>query len=181
MEIALHFYQAILEVPEICYDKTGPSFDLPDGGGNGKTFRRVLLRKPISHQGAFSKLLGGIEIELVQAMKETPKRIYQDRYWGDCGFIHLCFDVINMDVLKNRMEKAGYSFTVDSASSFLMGTSAGRFCYAEDPDGTLIELAETHRVPIIKKIGWYLNLKKRKDHKRLPDWMISLLALNKIR
>jgi catechol 2,3-dioxygenase-like lactoylglutathione lyase family enzyme len=80
MEKAVHFYQAILDGPEICYDKTGPSFDLPDGWRNGETFRRLLLRKPISHQGAFSKLLGGIEIEWVQAMKETPKRIYQDRY-----------------------------------------------------------------------------------------------------
>jgi catechol 2,3-dioxygenase-like lactoylglutathione lyase family enzyme len=181
MEKALHFYQTIMDAAEIVYDKSEPSFDMPNGVGNEKKFRRVLLRKPISQQGAFSKLLGGIEIELVQAIGETTIHIYKDRYWGDCGFIHLCFDVINMDNLKTKMEKAGYIFTVDSASSFSMGTSAGRFCYTEDPDGTLIELVETHRVPIFKKLGWYLDLQKRKDNKRLPGWMISLLALNKIR
>jgi hypothetical protein len=61
-----------------------------------------------------------------------------------------------------------------------MGKSAGRFCYVEDPDGTLVELVETHKVPIFKKAGWYLNLQKRKHHKPLPDWMISMMALNKI-
>jgi hypothetical protein len=29
------------------------------------------------------------------------------------------------------------------------------FCYIEDPDGTLIELVETHKSAIFKKIGWF--------------------------
>ena len=52
------------------------------------------------------------------------------------------------------METAGYTFTVDSASSFSMENSSGRFCYTEDPDGALIEFVETHQLPIFKKIGW---------------------------
>jgi hypothetical protein len=62
-----------------------------------------------------------------------------------------------------------------------MGTSAGRFCYVEDRDGTLIELVETHKVPILKKLNWSLNLKTRKNEGPLPDWMIGMLALNKIK
>ncbi len=100
---------------------------------------------------------------------------------GDCGFIHLCFDVLHMDLLKQKSTEAGYNFTVDSANSFSMGTSAGRFCYVEDADGTLIELVETHKVPILKKFNWSLNLQTRKNEGPLPDWMIGMLALNKIK
>jgi hypothetical protein len=48
--------------------------------------------------------------------------------------------------------------------------------YIEDPDGTLIELVETHKVPILKKIGWFLDLRKRDQEKPLPTWMIKMLA-----
>ncbi len=62
-----------------------------------------------------------------------------------------------------------------------MDNASGRFCYIEDPDGTLIELVETHKVPILKKIGWYLDLRKRNQEKPLPRWMIKMLALSKVK
>ena len=31
-----------------------------------------------------------------------------------------------------------------------MGDAAGQFAYIEDPDGTLIEFVETHKVPLVK-------------------------------
>jgi len=34
-----------------------------------------------------------------------------------------------------------------------MGEASGHFAYVEDPDGTLIEFVETHKIPIIKKLG----------------------------
>ncbi len=83
--------------------------------------------------------------------------------------------------LKKQAAQNGYSFTVDSIDSFGMEGASGRFCYIEDPDGTLIELVETHKVAVFKKWGIYLNLKKRGIEKPLPDWMIRLLSLNKIR
>jgi hypothetical protein len=79
------------------------------------------------------------------------------------------------------MKAKGYSFTIDSEDSFAMEHASGRFCYMEDPDGTLIELVETHKVPVLKKLGFYLNLKKRNLEKPLPDWMIKLLALSKVK
>lgn len=100
---------------------------------------------------------------------------------GDCGFIHLCFDVLDMNALKRRSVQHGFPFTVDSNDSFAMGSSAGRFCYFEDPDGTLIELVETHRILILKKLNWCLNLQTRKSEGPLPDLMINMLALNKIK
>jgi hypothetical protein len=40
---------------------------------------------------------------------------------------------------KSHAEKQHF-FTVDSNNSFEMDNASGRFCYIEDPDGTLIEL-----------------------------------------
>ena len=60
-----------------------------------------------------------------------------------------------------------------------MGDSAGRFSYIEDPDGTLIEFVETHRVPIFKKIGWYMDIRKRDPSKPLPDWMVKAMQLGR--
>ncbi|MHA0111435.1 VOC family protein, partial [Klebsiella pneumoniae] len=83
-----------------------------------------------------------------------------------------------MELFKKKAEAEGYTFTVDSKESFDMEDAAGRFCYVEDPDGTLIELVETHKVPILKKYGLYLNLKNRKKNTPLPAWMINLLGLS---
>src|SRR4029077_11461940 len=140
------------------YDITGRFQDLPDNDSTTHEYRRVLIRKAGNKKGAFSRLLGGVEIELVQVLNREPKKIFENRYWGDLGFIHLCFDVIDMDTLKQQATQDGFPFTVDSADSFSMGQAAGRFAYLEDPDHALIELVETHKVPILKKIGWYLDL-----------------------
>lgn len=181
MTKALAFYKDVLGIDEVIYSGTAPAVDLPFKQQKGQQFKRVLLKKQVANKGAFSKLLGSVQIELVEAVDFIPRKIYQDRFWGDCGFIHLCFEVLNMDSLKERAQVSGYNFSVDSANSFSMGSSAGRFCYVEDPDGTLIELVETHKVPILKKLNLSLNLQARKSEGPLPDWMIGMLALNKIK
>jgi hypothetical protein len=71
---------------------------------------------------------------------------------------------------------------VDSSGSFDMGEAAGYFSYIEDPDGTLIEFVETHKIPILKKIGWYLDLRKRSNpEKPLPRWMLKTLGLGRVK
>ena len=62
-----------------------------------------------------------------------------------------------------------------------MGEAAGHFSYIADPDGTLIEFVETHKIPIMKKMGWYLNLKNRNPEKSLPTWMIKALRFNRVK
>lgn len=181
MDKAFSLYHDVLGIREIVYDQTGIFEDLPKDSYSQAHYRRVLLCKPAARTGAFSKLLGDIQIELVQCLDLPPKKIFENRHWGDCGFIHLCFDVLHMDALKELAQQKGFSFTVDSTDSFSMGSSAGRFCYLEDADGTLIELVETHKVPILKKLGWYFDLKKRKKQKPLPDWMIRLLSLSRVK
>lgn len=176
IENAKSFYGNCLGIDTVVYDQTGEFEDL--GAGN---YRRVLLSFQNNFSAPFSKLLGNIEIELVQALDRLPIKTFANRFWGDGGFIHLCFDVSDMDALKQRMQQNGIEFTVDSADTFDMGESGGRFSYAEDPDGTLIEMVETHKVPVMKKFGWYLDLKKRGQHKPLPNWMINAMGLNKVK
>ncbi len=179
IDTSLNFYRNLLGINEIVYDGTAAFADVP--GNTGEQFRRVILRKEKATSGAFANLLGDVEIELVQCINRKTKRIFDNRYWGDSGFIHLCFDVTDMDALKNISEKLGYKFTVDSNDSYAMETAEGRFCYVEDPDGTLIELVETHKIPIIKKFNWHIDLRKRKQQKPLPNWIINMLGLNKVK
>ena len=93
----------------------------------------------------------------------------------------MCFDVRGMDGLQYKCTEAGFPFTVDTANSFDMGEAAGRFAYIEDPDGTLIEFVETHKVPILKSVGWYLDLKNRNPEKSLPRIVIQAMGLNRVR
>jgi catechol 2,3-dioxygenase-like lactoylglutathione lyase family enzyme len=180
IEKARTLYSNILGYDEVVYDIEGAFTDfegLP--GGKKETFRRVLLRHSQARVGAFSQLLGKSEIELVQVLGRTPRKIYENRFWGDLGFIHLCFDISGMTEMKALCEKNGFPFTVDSSNSFDMGEAAGHFTYIEDPDGTLIEFVETHKIPILKKMGWYLNLRDRNPEKSLPTWMLKALTLNR--
>ncbi len=179
MELALKLYSEVLGISEVVYDSRGIFDDTTDA--IPRQYRKVLLRKRTGTKGAFSKLLGDVEIELVQCLDRIPGKIYENRYWGDCGFIHLCFDVLDMHKLKEHAGEKGFQFTVDSNNSFAMEGAAGRFCYIEDPDGTLIELVETHKVPVMKKYGLYLDLKKRDILKQLPNWMVKMLALSKVK
>jgi hypothetical protein len=124
--------------------------------------------------------LGDSTIELVQSLeRQDCKKIFENRFWGDWGFIHLCFDIQGMNALKAECEAKGFPFTVDSSDTFDMGEAGGRFSYVEDPDGTLIEFVETHKVPILKKIGWYIHLKNRKPGKSLPRIILKLMGLNR--
>ncbi len=180
MQHAIKFYSNFLGINEIEYHITETVSDFFTAS-NEQTIERAVLKKSLGNYGAFSKLLGSITIELIEAKNRQPIKIFANRYWGDCGFIHLCFDVLDMDILKQQGIRNGYSFSVDSANTFAMGKSGGRFCYVEDPDGTLIELVETHKVPIFKKMGWYLNIKKGVHQKPLPNFMIKLLGLSKVK
>lgn len=182
IEKALKLYKDVLDYETVEYDVTGEFDDFKQlPGGNGR-FRRVLLTHKSARKGAFAPLLGPTEIELVQSLDRTDCRtIFENRFWGDWGFIHLCFDINGMEELKRDCENAGFPFTVDSGDTFDMGEAGGRFSYIEDQDGTWIEFVETHKVPVLKKLGWYINLKKRTPEKPLPRWMLSAMGLNKVK
>jgi catechol 2,3-dioxygenase-like lactoylglutathione lyase family enzyme len=178
---SVDFYKNILGYDEVIYDETDSFSDFYDLPGGKNRLKRVLLRHSSPRQGAFSPLFGSSEIELVQTTAMTPRKIYDKRFWGDLGFMHLCFDIRGMDLLRQECINHDCPFTVDSGDTFDMGEAAGAFSYTEDPDGTLIEFVETHRIPIHKKFGWYLNLKKRKPEKALPKWLLKSLKFNRVK
>jgi catechol 2,3-dioxygenase-like lactoylglutathione lyase family enzyme len=182
IEKALPLYRDILGYDTIVYDTKDHFEDLNYLPGGRNEARRILLTHKEPRKGPFARLLGPSEIELIQSTERTDCRsIFEDRFWGDWGFIHLCFDIQGMDLLKKECDEKGFPFTVDSSDTFDMGEAGGRFSYVEDTDGTWIEFVETHKVPVMKKWGWYINLKHRKPGKYLPNWMLSAMGLNKVK
>lgn len=178
---SVELYKTILGATDVIYDITGDAPDFQEIKTVGGKVRRVLIAVKHHGLGAFGRLLGKAYVELVEVHDYTPRKIYEGRNWGDMGFIHLCFDVRDMKALGAGVEKVGHTFTVDSADSFDMGKAAGHFTYVEDRDGTLIEFVETHKVPVMAKLGLYLNLRDRDPRKPLPNWMVGLMGLNKVK
>ena len=186
MDKAMSFYSRILGYDKVIYDETATFEDFKNIPGGEQRMRRVLLVHSQERKGGFSRMFGVSYIELVSLLDKKPKNIFQGRFWGDLGFIHLCYDIKGMGNLKKLCEKEGFPFTVDSMADhdeggFDMGEASGHFSYVEDPDGTLIEFVEAHRIPIVKKLGIYLNLKKRDAQKSLPNWMLKALRFNRVK
>ena len=180
---SLTVYKDILGYDEVIYDQTGVFNDYKFIAGGDKEFRRVLLRHSDVKNGAFSSLFGKSEIELVQVLNREQKAIYEGRIWGDPGFIHLCFDINDMDALRDKAKRLGFPFTVDSAKAmdtFDMGDAGGNFAYIQAPEGTLIEFVETHKIPLIKKIGWNIDFRKRGNHP-LPRWILNLFKYKRVK
>ena len=184
---AIPMYRDILGYDKIIADVTGTFEDLSGLSSGDQQFRRVLLTHSQPRIGSFSRLFGSSTIELIQALERKPRKIYEGRFWGDPGFIQICFDVKNMEALKTKCESMGFHFTVDSSinpdnnNTFDMGDASGRFTYIEDYDGTLIEFVETHKIPLIKKLGINLNLKNFNPVKPLPDWMLKALRFGRVK
>ncbi|MBA3662641.1 MAG: VOC family protein [Bacteroidetes bacterium] len=179
IERSMKFYSEILGYDKILFKGEDSFADLSVLPGGAVSCKRAILTHSEARKGPFSKLFGNSYIELVEGKNYTPKKIFENRYWGDLGFIHLCFDIKDMNSLKHSCEKNGHPFTVDGGAGFEMGEAAGHFTYIEDPDGALIEFVETKKIPIMKKWGWYLDLTKRAPEKRLPDWMLKALGFNR--
>ena len=181
IEQSRKLYSDILEYDQIEYDRTGVFDDLSNlPNGTGK-FRRILLTHSAERTGGFAPLFGKSHIELIQSVDEyTPKKVFEGRYWGDIGFIHLCFDIRNIPALIAECDEKGFPFKVRSSASFDMGEANGSWGYLEDSDGTLIEFVETHKVPIMKKFNWFIRLDKRAPQKPLPRWIIKALRFKRV-
>jgi len=183
MDESFKMYRDILNYDIVVYDIKDKFEDWAGVSGSDNTYRRVLLKHSEKRNGSFSPLFGPSVIELVQVMDREPRDVFEGRIWGDPGFIHLCFDINGIDELREEVKEKGFPFTVDSANaldSFDMGEAAGNFAYIEAPEGTLIEFVETHKIPLIKKIGWYLDLRKRGE-KPLPDFIFKLFRLMRVK
>ena len=179
LDQSIAFYKDILGYDKVLYKDTSGTHTLNDLPGGEKKLKQAILTHSEARKGPFAKLFGNSYIELIEAIDYQPRSIFENRFWGDLGFIHLCFDVKNMTALKTKCESLGHPFTVDGGAGFEMGEAAGHFTYIEDPDGTLIEFVETKKIPIMKKWGWYLDLRNRAPEKALPTWMLKALKFNR--
>jgi len=187
IEKALLLYRDILGYDKILYDVTGTFDDIKVIPGGEEIIRRVCLTHSKPRYGSFSKLYGTSCIELVKCVNRNPEKIYEGRFWGDPGFIHLCYDIQGMDFLKKECNEKGFQFTVNSdikhniENSFDMGEASGHFSYVEDNGGTLIEFVEVHKLPIIKSLGIGINMRKRNPYKPFPSWVLKLMSVNRVK
>ena len=183
MDKSIEFYSKILDYDKVEYDVTETFEDLKGVPGSNYKLRRVMLKRSKPIEGPLSDVMGTSHLELVERTAKSgahkAKKLYEGRLWGDPGFIHLCFDIRNMREVKKCCAEMGHEFVCDGGRNFKMGEANGHFNYIEDPDGTLIEFVETFRIPILKKLGIYLNLKDRDDSKPLPKWIMKCLRFMK--
>ena len=176
---SLPFYMQLLDYDKIVFDQTAVFEDLKSLPGGENRVRRVILKRSKPIEGPLSQIMGTSHLELIQNLDIQGKKLYENRFWGDPGFIHLCFDVRNMEAVKVQAESMGHPFVCDSGADFGMGDANGRFTYVEDPDGTLIEFVETFKIPIAKNFGLFLNLANKDDHK--PLGILKLLRFAKVK
>ena len=181
MEKSAGFYGKLLGYDVVEYDETGVFNDLRHVSGGKNRLRRMMLKPSAPLQGPLCEVLGTSHIELVQSLDRQPVILYKDRWWGDPGFIHLCFDIRHMADVRQTAEALGHPFVCDSGSDFQMGEAGGHFTYVEDPDGTLIEFVETFKIPILKRFGIYLNLKNKDDRKPLPRYITKALRFLQVK
>lgn len=179
---AIAFY-ALLGYDEVVYDETAVFADWETINGGKSKYRRVLIGQKNQSRGGFADLIGRTYIELAQDLSDRkPVKIFADRLWGDIGFAHLGFDVRNMAAIGKVLEEAGHGFTCDTKDVLSMGESTKVHCtYAEDPDGTLIELIEVYKIPILEKLGLYLNVEKRPHSKPHPSLMLKALKFIRVK
>jgi len=183
LESSIAFYDEFLGYDRVLFKDSGVFPDLAALPGGGGIFKRALLGCGRPREGAFARLLGPSYIELLQSMDRKPIRIYENRFWGDLGFIQICYDVRGMNELKKLCADKGRPFTVDSCpeegEAFGMGAASGRFAYIEDPDGALIEFVETYKLPIIKRPPISIDLRRRPPEKPLPNLLLKALRFGR--
>lgn len=178
---ARELYSDILGYDRVLLDETKVWEDFASLPGGNRSYRRVLLEQTNPPGGGFAKISAKTQIELIQDMDRTPKRIFDDRIWADLGFVHLGLDVRGMQELGKKLAQKGYGFTCDSNDALDMGTTKVHCTYIDDHDKTWIEMIEVHKVPIIEKWGVFLDVAKRDPDKPLPDFMLKALRFSRIK
>ena len=96
MEKSIEFYGKLLDYDTVVGDVTGTFDELGNINGGKDEYRRVMLKRSKPIQGPLSDMMGDSHIELIQcrdAASHVRTGILENRYWGDPGYIHLCFDV----------------------------------------------------------------------------------------
>ena len=182
MDASFKLYKDILKYDKVLLDETGTFEDWADLPGGDQTFRRVILVPSNPGTGGFASLMGPTRIELVQAMDRKGRFLFEDRIWADTGIVHLGFDIRGMKPLGTALDKEGFGFRCDSNEALNMGDHTRVHCtYIDDPDEAWIEMIEVHKIPILEKLGLFLDVQKRPASQPLPKWMLHALRFNRIK
>lgn len=176
---AMKLYADQLGYNKVVYDKKEVFTDFASLPGGNHKLRRVLLAQSERPGGGFAEVMGHTTIELIQVLDRKPNKIWKGRMWGDVGFVHIGMDVKGMKTVEEKLTKAGFGFTCDSSNNLSMGKTRVHCVYIEDPDGTLIELIEVYKIPIVEKLGIFLDVQKRDPMKPLPSMMLKAMKFNR--
>lgn len=175
---AIKFW-ALLGYDKVVSDEQNVFADWSELPGGSESARRVLLKQSQPNGGGFAQVMGTTTIELIQSISREPRKIYKGRMWGDTGFVHIGMDVKNMADLEKTLTANGHPFTCDSSNGLHMGKTRVHCVYIEDPDGTLIELIEVYKIPIMEKWGIFLDVAKRDPLKPLPRFMLKAMKFSR--
>lgn len=181
IDSSLKLYSNLLGYDEVVFDRKGTFNDWGHLPGGKEQYRRIRLKQSAPTGGGFARVMGATFIELVQALDRIPARTFQGRIWGDSGFVHLGLDVKGMKKLGANLSAEGFPFKCDSNDALSMGQTKVHCTYIDDADGTLIELIEVYKVPIVEKWGVFLNVEKRDPLKPLPNFMLKALRFSRIK
>jgi len=182
MESAFKLYCDILGYDKVVTDVQGAFDDWAHLPGGEENYRRVILAQTSPGTGGFASMMGPTTIELVQCQDRIGRFIFDERIWADTGIAHLGFDVRGMKELGTQLEKDGFGFRCDTNDALSMGDHTSVHCtYIDDPDECWIELIEVHKIPIIEKLGIFMDVQKRKPSQPLPKWMLHALRFNRIK
>lgn len=82
-------------------------------------------------------------VELVQILDEKVNKLFEDRFWGHIGYVHVAFHYDDI------FFKKGYIKSVESTDNFDFGNIKTYFCYVEDSDNNLIEFVKPSKIKIL--------------------------------
>jgi len=182
MNESFQLYRDILGYDEIVLDQSGTFEDWSHLARGDENYRRVILKQSTPSTGGFAAVMGETTIELVQALDRKGRFIFEERIWADTGIAHLGFDVRGMKALGKVLDEKGFGFRCDTDNALSMGDHTSVHCtYIDDPDECWLELIEVYKIPILEKLGIFLNVQKRDPHKPFPKWLLWALKFNRIK
>lgn len=148
LETSMEFYTNVIGYRKILYRAEGnfPEWDVLFG--KGRKMKRVLLMRDRKPDGVFKHFLRGGMIELIEVEGNNGKHIYEGRKWGDIGFMELCFDVTDIDKTLKDVTSKGAKIIVPPYKQDMGMNTHATFAYIKDPDGSMLEFANVHRLPV---------------------------------
>lgn len=174
-------FYALFGFDQVLYEATDVFADFASFPGGEQPLTRVILGTKTAAEGPFGAVIGCSKLELISTPNRKGQKIFRNRIWGDVGFVHIGLDVLDMKGLAARLAQNDIQFKCDSASALSMGKTQVHCAYVVDPDGILVELIEVYRIPIIEKLGLFINVHGRRASKHLPRWILKLLRFSRIK